>query len=110
MAVPAGTVPSTTKRLEKSSLPNTMPAIGMIRSLTIDVTILPNAPPMITPTARSITLPLTANSLNSCIMPMFASWLAGKAGSIAESDAVSRQPRCFEYPYPVRYNPRLTPI
>src|SRR5512135_3801442 len=38
---------------------------GMIRSLTSESTILPNAPPMITPTARSTTLPLTANSLNS---------------------------------------------
>ncbi|MCY1374028.1 hypothetical protein D9M69_613400 [compost metagenome] len=39
-------------------------------SSTIDVTILPNAPPMITPTAKSMTLPLTANSLNSCITLM----------------------------------------
>jgi len=32
------------------------------------VTILPKAPPMITPTARSITLPREINSLNSLIM------------------------------------------
>jgi len=38
---------------------------GMIMSSTNDPTILPNAPPMITPTARSITLPRIANSLNS---------------------------------------------
>jgi hypothetical protein len=42
----------------------------MIRSPTIESTILPKAPPMITPTARSMALPLTANSLNSCIMLM----------------------------------------
>src|SRR5262245_22733970 len=44
--------------------------MGMIRSPTTESTILPNAPPMITPTARSITLPLTANSRNSLAMPM----------------------------------------
>src|SRR5260370_39697712 len=38
---------------------------GMITSSTNEVTIFPNAAPMITPTARSMTLPLTANSLNS---------------------------------------------
>src|SRR4051812_13709921 len=64
----AGGVPSTMNRLEKSSLPNTMPTIGMIRSLTRESTILPKAPPMITPTARSITLPFTANSRNSLII------------------------------------------
>jgi hypothetical protein len=39
--------------------------MGMMTSPTSESTILPKAPPMITPTARSITLPLTANSLNS---------------------------------------------
>ena len=38
---------------------------GIIKSLTKEVTILPNAPPMITPTAISTTLPFMANSLNS---------------------------------------------
>jgi hypothetical protein len=38
---------------------------GMMMSATNDSTIFPNAAPMITPTARSTTLPLTANSLNS---------------------------------------------
>src|SRR5512143_448016 len=51
--------------LEKSRPPVTRPMTGMIRSLTSESTILPNAPPMITPTARSTTLPLTANSRNS---------------------------------------------
>ena len=46
------------------------PTTGMITSFTSESTILPNAPPMITPTARSTTLPFTANSRNSDIMPM----------------------------------------
>ena len=37
----------------------------MTMSLTSDVTILPNAAPMMTPTARSMTLPRAANCLNS---------------------------------------------
>src|SRR5690606_10071341 len=44
----------------------------MIRSLTVESTILPKAPPMITPTARSTTLPLTANCLNSLKNPILA--------------------------------------
>src|SRR6187399_3064069 len=39
--------------------------IGMIRSATSELTIAPNAAPMITPTARSTTLPRIANFLNS---------------------------------------------
>src|SRR5258708_6033273 len=39
--------------------------IGMMMSATKDVTIEPNAAPMITPTARSTTLPRMANFLNS---------------------------------------------
>ena len=38
---------------------------GMMRSPTTESTILPKAPPMITPTARSMTFPFIANSLNS---------------------------------------------
>ena len=37
----------------------------MITSPTMEATILPNAPPITTPTARSMTLPFIANSLNS---------------------------------------------
>ena len=70
MPTPSGTFPSKTYMLEKSILPTTAPTSGMIRSSTIELTIFPNAPPMITPTARSITLPLRANSLNSDIMLM----------------------------------------
>ncbi len=38
---------------------------GMTTSLTSELTILPKAVPMITPTAKSTTLPFTANSRNS---------------------------------------------
>src|SRR5687768_8565018 len=38
---------------------------GMMTSATRDAMIFPNAAPMMTPTARSITLPLSANCLNS---------------------------------------------
>ena len=50
---------------EKSVFPISAPMGGIRMSFTSDDTILPNAPPMITPTAMSITLPLRANSLNS---------------------------------------------
>ena len=50
---------------EKSVLPIRAPMGGIRMSLTNDETIFPNAPPMITPTAMSITLPLRANSRNS---------------------------------------------
>src|SRR5262249_24665958 len=42
--------------------------IGMMMSPTSDVTIAPNAAPMMTPTARSTTLPFMANSRNSFSM------------------------------------------
>src|SRR5258706_7058042 len=41
--------------------------IGMMTLLTSEVIILPNAAPIITPTARSMTLPFNANALNSSI-------------------------------------------
>ena len=50
---------------EKFTPPVSTPMAGMMMSLTSDVTILPKAAPMITPTAMSTTLPLMANSLNS---------------------------------------------
>src|SRR6185503_14312554 len=53
-----------------------MPTRGMIRSATSEETILPNAAPMITPTARSMTLPFTAKSRNSLSMLMrVSSWV-----------------------------------
>src|SRR6185437_1639182 len=48
------------------------PMIGMMMSVTSESTILPKAAPMITPMARSTTLPRNANFLNSwsmCISP-----------------------------------------
>ena len=45
--------------------PINQPMGGIMMSLTTEETILPNALPIITPTAISITLPLTANSLKS---------------------------------------------
>src|ERR1700704_5192725 len=54
----------------KSRPPKTRLTTGMIKSLTRESTILPNAAPMITPTARSTTLPLTANSRNSLMIDM----------------------------------------
>src|SRR3954468_2695190 len=41
------------------------PMIGMMRSATSELTMAPNAAPMMTPTARSMTLPRSANFLNS---------------------------------------------
>ena len=48
------------------------PTSGMMMPSTSDETILPNAAPMTTPTARSSTLPLAMNSLNSLTMPIGA--------------------------------------
>src|SRR3954464_1591889 len=45
-----------------------IPIDGMTMSATREETILPKAVPMITPTARSTTLPLIANSRNSLTM------------------------------------------
>src|SRR5689334_19127969 len=50
---------------EKSSPPVSKPIGGIRISFTSEVMMLPKAAPMMTPTARSIALPLTANSLNS---------------------------------------------
>ena len=41
------------------------PTMGMMIASTSDETILPKAPPITTPTARSMTLPRIANCLNS---------------------------------------------
>jgi hypothetical protein len=43
---------------------------GMTMSLTSELTTVPKAAPMMMPTARSSTLPLMANSLNSLRKPM----------------------------------------
>ena len=49
----------------KSTFPNNQPRGGIIISFTIESTILPNAAPIMIPTAISITLPRIANVLNS---------------------------------------------
>src|SRR3954452_16936186 len=49
----------------KSKPPISTPIAGMTMSPTSDDTILPNAVPMMTPTARSTTLPFIAKSRNS---------------------------------------------
>jgi hypothetical protein len=60
--------------------------------LTREVTILPNAAPMITPTARSITFPLNAKSLNSSNIAMvrllfwFLSFECPRPQSLAAAD------------------------
>src|ERR1700730_200008 len=50
--------------------------IGMMMSATKDVTIEPNAAPMMTPTARSTTLPRIANFLNSPSIITLPEWPA----------------------------------
>ncbi len=62
---PLGSVPIRRAKSAKFTPPVSTPTTGMIRSPTSDETIFPNAPPTTTPTARSMTLPRMANSLNS---------------------------------------------
>src|SRR5437763_15344836 len=52
-------------QLEKSMPPISRLTTGMMMSFTSESTILPKAAPMMTPTARSTTLPFNANSRNS---------------------------------------------
>ena len=52
-------------KLEKSIPPKTNPNMGVKILFTKLVTIYENAPPIITPTAKSITFPLAINFLNS---------------------------------------------
>src|ERR1700687_1068043 len=63
----------------KLTLPSSLPIGGMMRSLTMELTTLPNAPPMMTPMAICTTLPRSANSLNSLSNPIAAS--SGDAAS-----------------------------
>ena len=51
--------------LEKSTPPVRTPIGGMMMSSTSDLTMVEKAAPMMTPTAMSMTLPRSANSLNS---------------------------------------------
>src|SRR6267154_980322 len=63
--LPAASVPMCSARSLKLMLPINRPIGGMMTSATSELTILPNADPITTPTARSMTLPFIANSLNS---------------------------------------------
>jgi hypothetical protein len=60
----------------KSTPPSSSPSGGLKMSLTKDVAKAPKATPMVIPTAMSIRLPLTANSLNSFSMatPVLGTW------------------------------------
>jgi hypothetical protein len=59
------------KRVEKSTLPSARPIGGMMISATSEVTILPNATPIMMPTALSRTFPRIAKALNSfSILPL----------------------------------------
>ena len=55
----------TISHLVRSMPPVSKPIKGMMMLSTREVVILPNAPPMTTPMAMSITLPRMAKSLNS---------------------------------------------
>ena len=55
-------------RFVKSKPPIIMEMTGMTTSLTRELTIEVKAPPMMIPTARSITEPLLMNSLNSLMI------------------------------------------
>lgn len=61
---------SVTARSPKFTPPISRPIGGMTTSPTKDETILPNAAPMMIPTAISTTLPLTAKALNSLSTPI----------------------------------------
>src|SRR6266550_5427526 len=60
--------------LAKSILPSTRPNGGMMMPSTRSVTILPKAAPMMTPTARSMTLPRAMKSRNCLATDMRALW------------------------------------
>src|SRR5450755_1947693 len=77
--VSAGLPDRLRKRFEKSTFPITRPIGGIRMSLVNDATIFPNAAPMMTPTARSSTLPLLMNSLNSLSMEVSLSSLHAQA-------------------------------
>src|SRR5690242_11840798 len=96
---------STTKKLAKSTPPRARPMGGIRTSLTSELTIPVKEAPMITPTAKSTTLPRTANFLNSEIRDMGSnlSWdrkakraarrQQARAGSSGQFGARHRAPR-----------------
>src|ERR1700730_6549143 len=85
--LPAGSVPMRIARSLKLTLPINRPIGGMMTSATAELTILPNGAPITTPTARSMTLPFIANSLNSEARLMGISPCCGDSyASSAQSD------------------------
>ena len=72
-SAPATAAFSTIFQLEKSTPPVSTEIRGMMTSFTREVEILPNAPPMMTPTAISITLPRSIKVLNSPMKLFFFS-------------------------------------
>jgi hypothetical protein len=71
--------------------PTTAAINGMTTSPTSESTILPNAAPMMTPTARSMTLPFTANSRNSRSMPIA---VPPRTGASMQDAPTGRLPAC----------------
>src|SRR3989344_539831 len=90
--MPSGMLPSRMNLLEKSTPPKIQPTSGMMRSAVSDPVIVAKAPPMMTPTARSMTLPLAINSLNSPNILLLPEWLVPStepAARIAQRQASS---------------------
>jgi hypothetical protein len=71
MKFPTAMLPSL--RAEKSGWPPSIPITGVMRSLTRESTTAPKAAPMMTPTARSMTLPRATKSRNPFSMPVLLS-------------------------------------
>src|SRR5258708_39651567 len=85
----------------------TKPSGGMIRSFTIELTILLKELPMMTPIARSSMLPLMANSLNSAMI--FLVFIAqvylydsAKSARI-QSPIHNKSPGCGAFAYQLPY-------
>src|SRR5258706_8971404 len=72
-SLPSEPTPIFAAQSETLTPPSSRPIGGMSTFSTRDATILPNAAPMITPTARSTTGPFMANSLKSDVKLMFVS-------------------------------------
>src|SRR6185436_12120484 len=81
LSVGNGPPRSVTNTFVKSTPPSKSPIGGIRMSFTSESTILPKAAPMTTPTARSMTLPRIANSLNSLsmVVPLWLVWWWGSA-------------------------------
>src|SRR5882724_7427209 len=81
------------KKSLKSTPPRSRPIGGITTSFTSEVTMPPNAAPMITPIARSTTLPRMMNVLNSLSMglPSYAgSWRNSRVGGCAGDEIAHR--------------------